>query len=130
MGSRVKADALAFDGVEWAVDAYECSPDSLRDIERLTRLFDRIVAEMDLRPIGSPIWHRFPHSGGLTGFLLLEESHLACHSFPELGTLCLNLFCCRARQGNLQPRWFEETVGAKSVSLQCFQRAMSASRSH
>ena len=29
--------------------------------------------------------------------VVLRESHVACHTFPEFGSICLNLFCCRER---------------------------------
>jgi S-adenosylmethionine decarboxylase len=40
--------------------------------------------------------------------LLLEESHLTVHTFPEHGTLCLNLFCCRPRPAGDFAGWLEE----------------------
>jgi S-adenosylmethionine decarboxylase len=52
---------------------------------------------MDLRTIGETHWHQFPGTGGITGLCMLSESHLACHTFPEYGSLCLNLFCCVPR---------------------------------
>ena len=52
---------------------------------------------MDLHPLGKTSWHQFPNTGGITGVSLLTESHLACHTFPEYGSLCLNVFCCRPR---------------------------------
>jgi S-adenosylmethionine decarboxylase len=84
-------------GVEWIVDAQGCSPESLRDLELLRRLFHQIVSELQLRPLGETRWHQFPNTGGITGLCLLTESHLACHTFPEFGSLCLNLFCCAPR---------------------------------
>ena len=36
--------------------------------------------------------------GGITGLLLLTESHLACHTFPERGFAAFNLYCCRPRE--------------------------------
>ena len=87
-------------GVEWVVDAQGCSAESLRSVDLLRTLFRRIVSEMNLRTVGETHWHQFPGSGGITGLWLLSESHLACHTFPEYGSLCLNLFCCVPR-----PEW-------------------------
>ncbi len=44
-------------------------------------------------------WHRFPDSadgqpGGLTGMLLLAESHVALHTWPELAAVTLDVYVC------------------------------------
>ena len=58
------------------------------------------MAELGLRPVAPPVLHRFPDPGGITAVLLLSESHLTCHTFPEAGYAALNLYCCRPR-----PAW-------------------------
>src|SRR5262245_12823152 len=78
-------------GVEWVVDAFGCDPDRLRG------LCEEVLARLDLRPVGPPLWHAFPGPGGVTGLYLLAESHLAVHTFPEHGLATLNLYCCRPR---------------------------------
>lgn len=93
-------------GSEWVVEAAGCEPDRLRDQAVLQSLFDRLISELELHPVLPPVWHRFPSPGGMTGMVLLAESHMTIHTFPEHGTLCLNLFCCRPRA-----RWdFEERL--------------------
>jgi S-adenosylmethionine decarboxylase len=109
-------------GTEWIVDAYGCSPASLRDLASLQNLFARMVADLHLHPCEAPQWHRFDEGGGVTGVSMLAESHLACHTFPEHGTLCLNLFCCRAR-----PEWpfaqhLREMLGAQTVNVRRLER--------
>ena len=93
-------------GVEWIVEAHGCSPGRLRSVEVLRGLFLAIIRDLDLHVVGEMMWHQFPDTGGITGLALLSESHLACHTFPEHGSLCVNLFSCRPR-----PRWdFEERL--------------------
>lgn len=113
-------------GIEWVVDAHGCSADSLSSPELLRELFERIIASMRLCPVGPTQWHQFPNTGGITGLCLLAESHLACHTFPEFGSLCLNLFCCVPREA-----WEFEPVlvalfGASSVTVRTMTRSYDA----
>ena len=93
-----EARDLQLTGLEWMVDARGCDPERLTGAERLAALFDEIIADLDLHVVGTPVWHTFPGHGGVTGMAMLSESHLTVHTFPEHGSLCLNLFCCRPRR--------------------------------
>jgi S-adenosylmethionine decarboxylase len=109
-------------GLEWIVEAHGCSAEKLRDLGILTALFAGLVADLNLHLIGDIHWHQFPHTGGITGLALLSESHLACHTFPEHQSLCLNVFTCRPRD-----RWDFETrlrefLDAQEVSVRTLTR--------
>lgn len=84
-------------GTEWLVDAEGCSAELLCDVETIQRVCEQIIRDLDLRVIGEGRFHKFPHPGGVTGLFLLTESHLACHTYPELGVATFNLYCCRHR---------------------------------
>ncbi len=109
-------------GIEWVVDAQGCAAESLRSPELLRELFAQIISGLHLRPVGETQWHQFPNTGGITGFCLLSESHLACHTFPEFGSLCLNLFCCVPREAWDFERALATAFGATSVTVRTVDR--------
>ncbi len=109
-------------GAEWLVDATGCRSEALVELSLLRDLFDRLIHDLDLHPLHEPLWHAFPAPGGVTGFVILTESHLACHTYPEHGLLTLNLYCCRRR-----PEWpwrerLQEMFGASRVEVRAVQR--------
>jgi len=109
-------------GLEWIVEAHGCDAAALSDLGRMQELFRRLVAALDLHPLGKSNWHQFPNTGGITGVSLLSESHLACHTFPEYGSLCLNLFCCRPRPGTDFEALLKNEFGAARVSVRQVER--------
>lgn len=110
-------------GTEWLVEASGCDPARLKSRETLAALFDEIVRDLGLNVVGTPAWHVFPHPGGITGVYLLAESHLTIHTFPEHGSVCLNLFCCVPR-----PAWdfvagLSRHLGASDVGVRVMERS-------
>jgi S-adenosylmethionine decarboxylase len=109
-------------GIEWIVEAHGCSPASLADLPLLRALFQQIITDLNLRPVGATQWHQFPQTGGITGLCLLAESHLTCHTFPEFGSICLNLFCCVPRTEWDFGTHLCESFGATFVNVRSLMR--------
>ncbi len=118
---------MSFVGTEWIVDATGCRARALRDVCALDAVFRRIVAELDLKPVGATHWHTFPEpGGGVTGLLMLTESHLACHTYPEHGIATFNLYCCRARPAWNWKERLAEMLGASVVTVRVCERPASS----
>ena len=109
-------------GREWVVDAYGCRPEDLKSREQLEKLFTQLIRSLELKPVAPPTWHQFADPGGVTGFVILEESHLAVHTFPEHGSLCLSLFCCKPRPEFNFVFYLGGEFGAESVRVRRIER--------
>jgi S-adenosylmethionine decarboxylase proenzyme len=68
----------------------------MRDAGALAALCHAAVAQSGLTGVAE-LFHRFapddPQSG-VTGIVLLAESHLAVHTWPELGGVTLDVYVC------------------------------------
>ena len=115
-------------GMEWLVDVFGCPSDVLQDHRTLSDLFDTVVSEMRLHPIGDPVWHQFPNTKGMTGFWMLQESHMTIHTFPEYESACFNLFCCSPRQAIDWQAMFSRMLQATSVAIRECPREYSGDR--
>ena len=109
-------------GFEWIIDAFDADENALRDAEKLRAVFARVISDLGLKTIGEGVWHKFPGAGGVTGLLMLTESHLACHTYAEHRTATFNLYCCKTR-----PEWnwtenLAEMIGARKVLIRKIER--------
>lgn len=113
-------------GSEWLIEAAGCRAELLRDVTVLEDLFARVIGELGLNPLHAPRWHLFPGEGGITGFVMLTESHLACHTYPEHGIATINLYCCRARPDWPWEEQLQALLGAQDVRVRKLDRSIEA----
>ena len=88
-------------GVHLTADLHGCAAglSVMDDPQALRTLCLQAVRSAGLQPVGE-LFHRFPGPGGVTGAVLLAESHLAVHTWPELGTVTIDAFVCNLHQDN------------------------------
>lgn len=82
-------------GLHLTADLRACAPSTaaLTDVDALRALCLAAVQAAGLTPVGE-LFHRFPGAGGGTGVVLLAESHLAVHTWPELNAVTLDVYVC------------------------------------
>jgi S-adenosylmethionine decarboxylase len=113
-------------GREWIVDATGAPKEALRDLARIQGIVDLVVAELRLSPLGEPRWHVFPGEAGVTGLVMLAESHVTVHTFPELGLATFNLYCCRPRAPWPWTERLQSLLGARRVTVREVERGVHA----
>jgi S-adenosylmethionine decarboxylase proenzyme len=89
-------------GLHLTADLHGCAPAEpglCTDPDALRRRCLQAVADAGLQAVGT-LFHRFPAPGGVTGVVLLAESHLALHTWPELGTVTLDVYVCNLQADN------------------------------
>jgi S-adenosylmethionine decarboxylase len=82
-------------GLHLTADLRQCAPGTpaLTDPGVLRQLCMAAVAASGLHAVAE-LFHRFPAPGGVTGVVLLAESHLAVHTWPELCAVTLDVYVC------------------------------------
>lgn len=90
-------------GLHLTADLYHCQcPDALlTDTAFLRTMLLQAVAASRLHGVAE-LFHAFPHTthgpGGVTGTVLLAESHLCVHTWPEQRAVTLDVYVCNFSQ--------------------------------
>lgn len=92
-------------------DLHDVDASLLRDPVRIEALMREAAAVAHARVIAGH-FHRFGGEGGVTGVLLLAESHLSIHTWPEIGLAAVDAFMCGRANALAAIRWLRDAMGA------------------
>ncbi|MCP4502296.1 MAG: adenosylmethionine decarboxylase [Deltaproteobacteria bacterium] len=74
------------------LDVYGCDTDLLNDLDRLKVIFHDTAVRLKCTVV-QEVFHRFAPQG-VSGVVVIAESHLSVHTWPELGYAAIDLYTC------------------------------------
>jgi len=88
-------------GLHLIGDLHGCRCDTplMRDATALGAFCQQQVTAAGLTPVGT-LFHGFEEGGGVTGVVVLAESHLSIHTWPETGYVTLDVYVCNYSADN------------------------------
>jgi S-adenosylmethionine decarboxylase len=81
------------------MDMYGCNKKKLKDVNFVYSFLDELPSLVSMTKIMPP--YTFSYSGlkpedwGVSGIVLIAESHISIHTFPEKGYASVDIFSCK-----------------------------------
>lgn len=119
-------------GMHLMLDAYESDPVRLDDMKLVFKFLDTAPEVVGMHKISSPIVVNADESakgkdpGGITGFVLIAESHISIHTFPKRGFFTLDVYSCNNFEDQVDKlmAYIKETFGYGEHELQIVRRGL------
>jgi S-adenosylmethionine decarboxylase len=81
------------------IDGYGGDRELLSSESLVSSLLDRYPGQINMTKIAPPVVYRYvgekAEDWGVSGFVLIAESHIAIHTFPERGYVWVDIFSCK-----------------------------------
>ncbi len=86
-------------GQQLVLDGYGADQGKLQDMELIYRFLDEYPAQMGMTKIMPPYVFKYkglkPEDWGISGIVLIAESHISIHTFPDKQYLSCDFFSCK-----------------------------------
>lgn len=113
-------------GVHLMVDGYGCDRARLEDINLIYSFLDESPSQMEMTKIMPPYVFKYngamPEDWGISGFVLIAESHISIHTFPEKQYLSLDMFSCKPFDTQLAVETVKKSFHMQKVELKVLDR--------
>ncbi len=113
-------------GPHLMMDGYGCDKRKLQDLNLIYRLLDELPTRIGMTKIMPPYVFKYsglrPEDWGLSGFVLIAESHISIHTFPEKNFVSVDIFSCKEFDAEFAAGYFKVAFGMAKVESTVLDR--------
>ena len=104
-------------GKHLIIDAYGISYKKLKDSKAIRGLLNGLPDKFNMRPLSKVVLKKVKSEGypdwGISGFIMLYESHISLHTWPEEGFVAMDLYSCKDFDHAAIQKYIKEFWGSK-----------------
>ena len=103
-------------------ELWQCDFDKLNDMDYIEKTFvdAALKSGAEVREVA---FHKFAPQG-VSGVVIISESHLTIHSFPEHGYASVDVYTCGDLDTTIAAKYIAEALGSTSSELVEIPRGM------
>lgn len=103
-------------------ELWECEFDKLNDVNFIERTFVEaaLKAGAEVREV---VFHKFAPQG-VSGVVIISESHLTIHSFPEHGYASIDVYTCGDLDPTIAAKYIADALGSQTSEMTEIPRGM------
>ncbi|MFA5066983.1 MAG: adenosylmethionine decarboxylase [Candidatus Izemoplasmatales bacterium] len=115
-----------FFGPHLTMDLSNCNKEKLSDYSFIFNLLSELPEKIGMTKITQP--YVFPYKGlvpddsGITGVVIIAESHISIHSFEQKDYVFIDVFSCKNFDVNIAKKYFIDAFESKTVKCHTINR--------
>ncbi len=113
-------------GPHLMVDGYGCDKKKLQDLKLIYRILDELPGRIGMTKIMPPYVFKYsgvkPEDWGLSGFVLIAESHISIHTFPEKNFVSCDIFSCKEFDAEFSSGYLQKVFEMTKVEARVLDR--------
>ncbi len=119
-------------GLHLMLDAYESDPERLNDMKLVFKFLNDLPGIIGMHKLSAPIVINADETasgkdpGGITGFVLIAESHIAIHTFAKKAFFTMDLYSCNDFEDKIEVllKFVKDTFGYGKHELNIVKRGL------
>ena len=120
-------------GPHLILEAYGCKKSQLADLTLISETLEAYPEKLNMTKIMPPYVFKYsgavPEDWGVSGVVLIAESHISIHTFPDKGFVTLDIFSCKDFDVEEAIKYFCSIFKPKSYEKQLLMRGREFPRS-
>ncbi len=117
-------------GPHLTLDLYSCNREKIGNKEFILKILDELPELIGMHKISEPWAIEYPgnpnsfDAGGISGFVLIAESHITIHTFVKQAFASVDIFSCKSFDVEKAEKYIIEKFEAKKVEKNFFNRGI------
>lgn len=115
-------------GEHLTIDGYGGNSEKLNDADLVLMCLTKLPSQLGMHLLSKPEVFSAPDNGlkdpgGLSGFVVIAESHIGIHTFPKRGFISADVYTCKNEMNvELIKNFFSELFSLKDIETNFIKR--------
>jgi S-adenosylmethionine decarboxylase len=110
------------------IDGYSGNAQKMQDVDFIYQLLDAYPSQIGMTKISPPQVSKYigskPEDWGISGFVLIAESHISIHTFPERSYINIDIFSCKEFDAEQTIRDLQQQFGLAEIRSYILSRGL------